>query len=270
MAEKAMQEAIDMAGKLFNVIKNPVFSEKVPDKNVQMQVIQKKYKSFCTAFPTVVKYMVHHHSYSQVAFEKFLKAQASDPGEGMDGFIEHQSNYAMMLYCETVPRWSRKEANALKKMEYDGMRKHMKEIEQQHKKSKNEFEEEAEANLVRRKQEVLEFINSETTARIASTVETPETNDTELLEMLKISMGIEIAEDTLDFSPANWAPVEIYYRNEEAVEYIKFLEGILAAKQKYIDKLTASRDQKLQSEWLVGTAAKKPKKRGKRKATKTT
>jgi hypothetical protein len=175
--EVEIQTAKQIATKLFQIVSNKEFVKEVSDPAQRHQVVamqlkkmdestgQKMYESFGSAYPIVMKYMTQYLSYNEVAFDKFLRKQAKDPGKGMDGFIEHQSNYVKFLYVETCraahKRPNLKEANKRKNAEFDIMNKARKEIEVNKKKAENEFDEENTHHLEERREELLEYINQE-------------------------------------------------------------------------------------------------------------
>lgn len=175
--EEELQLAITIATRLFKVVSDPEFIKQVPDPrdrhevvNLQLskmddQVGSQMYTQFANAYPMVLKYITQQVSFNRTAFEKFFRAQISNPGEGMEGFIEHQANYAKLLYIEASKaagkHWSMKKANKLKQREYDQMNKIRKDIEKSRKDAENSFDQESTQHLSERKKELLDFINQE-------------------------------------------------------------------------------------------------------------
>jgi hypothetical protein len=175
--EEELQLALTIATRLYKVVSNPEFLKEVPDPRDRHEVVnmqlskmdeamgQQMYTQFANAYPVVLKYITQQVSFNRIAFEKFFRAQVANPGKGMEGFIEHQSNYARLLYIEASKaagkHYSIKKANKLKQREYQQMDKIRKDIEESRKKAENEFEEENTQHMDERKKELLDFINQE-------------------------------------------------------------------------------------------------------------
>ncbi len=175
--EEELQLAITIATRLFKVVSNPEFIKEVPDPrdrhevvNIQLskmddQVGSQMYTQFANAYPVVLKYITQQVSFNRTAFEKFFRAQVANPGKGMEGFIDHQANYAKLLYIEASKaagkHWSMKKANKLKQREYEQMNKIRKDIEKSRKDAENSFDQESTQHLTERKKELLDFINQE-------------------------------------------------------------------------------------------------------------
>lgn len=175
--ELEIQTAKKIASKLFQVVSNKDFVKEVPDPTTRHQVVIAQlrkmdkesgttmYDQFSNAYPMILKYMTQYLSYSEKAFDKFMREQIKHPGEGMQGFIEHQANYVKLLYVETCKasgkRPNLKEANRRKQMEFDIMNKVVKDLEAKKKEAENEFEEESKHHLEEKKRELLDFVNRE-------------------------------------------------------------------------------------------------------------
>lgn len=175
--ELEIQTAKKIANKLFQVVSNKDFVKEVPDPTTRHQVVIAQlrkmdkeagttmYDQFSNAYPMVLKYMTQYLSYNDKAFEKFMREQIKHPGEGMQGFIEHQANYVKLLYVETCKKTGKrpnlKEANKRKQMEYDIMNKVVKDLEAKKKEAENEFDEESKHHLEEKKRELLDFVNRE-------------------------------------------------------------------------------------------------------------
>jgi len=175
--ETEIQTAKKIASRLFKVVSNKEFIKEVPDPRMRHQVVTMQlkkmdeqegtgmYNSFASVYPVVVKYMAQQVAYNSRAFEKFLRAQAKNPGKGMEGFIEHQANYVKLLYIESCKankkRVNMKEANRRKNEEFERMNKVKKEMERSKKKAENEFEEESKHHMDEKREELLAFVNHE-------------------------------------------------------------------------------------------------------------
>jgi hypothetical protein len=268
--EVEIQTAKQIADKLFRIVSNKEFVKEVPDPQTRHQVVamqlkkmdestgQKMYESFGSAYPVVMKYMTYYLSYNPIAFDKFLRKQAKNPGKGMEGFIDHQANYVKLLYVESCraagKRPNLKEANRRKNAEFEIMNKARKEIEINKKKAENEFEEENAQHLNEKRKELLEFINQE-------------------------------LEDDMDISDDSDEPVEPkeeiisdedYFKELSRKDQNAKLETLYFLERQYIDDLDAKDKQineyekmviaektKKQNLWLEGTiiSKQKPKKR---------
>jgi len=274
--EVEIQTAKQIASKLFQIITNKDFVKEVPDPQTRHQVVsmqlkkmdestgQKMFESFGSAYPIVLKYMTQQLSYNPIAFEKFLRKQAQDPGKGMEGFIDHQANYVKLLYIEmcraTGKRPNLKEANRRKNDEYQVLHKVQKEIEVSKKKAENEFEEENIHHLDEKRKELLDFINQE----LDDGMDLEDSSDAEELESVPKKQTDEEYFNSLTRKEQN-AKLDTLYFLERT--YI----GELDAKDKQIHeykKLCDKEKAKKTEDWLDGTILKKKKKKSKSKKRK--
>lgn len=161
--EQNIRDAITMAGMLFKAILDPEFAKVEPE--TRQQIIAKKYPNFNQAYPLITTIMARDLKYNENAFRKYLYKLRDDPGKGMEGFIACQANYVKFLYIEecksTGRHWSVVRANQIWQVEYSRMNSQIKKIQEEEKKAKNEFAEEQQKNLEIKRQEFLDFINTE-------------------------------------------------------------------------------------------------------------
>jgi len=148
-------------------VANTIFKTLEPLKDVtepeaRHNIVIQKFHSFASAFPVITRLMCRELRYNETAFRRFLDRMWAEPGKGMEGVIEHQANYVRLLYIEEMKakgrHVDRRVANELYRNEYDGMMKHLRKIRDEERKARNEFSEEATANLEKRRNEVLNFI----------------------------------------------------------------------------------------------------------------
>jgi hypothetical protein len=159
--------ALDLAGKIYKVVTDKRFVEVAPDPEVRHNILLKKYPNFAQAYPIILRYISRDLRYNAKAFRKFLNKLEKDPGKGMEGFIERQSDYAKFLYIEDHKARGKhvnyKKAQELYNLEYQNMMKWLKKIKKEERDAKNEFEDESKENLQKKRLELLNFINSEST-----------------------------------------------------------------------------------------------------------
>jgi hypothetical protein len=291
--EAELQMALTIANRLYKVVSNPEFLKEVPDArdrheivNMQLskmdtQMGSQMYTQFSSAYPMVLKYITQQVSFNAKAFEMFFRKQVADPGKGMEGFIDHQSNYARLLYIEASKaagkHYSIKKANKLKQREFQQMDKIRKDIEKSRKDAENSFEKESVQHLDERKQELLNFINQE-------------------LDENDIPMDEYSEESDSDESSEEETPKEQMMTDEEwweqatdnermgKIKTLKFLEGVLVneieERDELVEKLTKQKEEKdekekeekairakeIQESWLQGTITyKKKSKKSKKK-----
>lgn len=162
--EQNIQNALEMAGKLFKVISDPEFVKET-DAEARHKIVAEKYPHFTRAYPRIAAIMTRDLRYNETAFRKYLYKLKKDPGRGMDGFIACQADYVKFLYIEECrmngKHWSIVRANEIWRAEYTQMNKFVKRIQEEEKKAKNEFAEEQQKNLEIKRRELLEFINFE-------------------------------------------------------------------------------------------------------------
>ena len=277
--EEELQLAITIATRLFKVVSDPEFLKEVPDPrdrhevvNLQLskmdtQVGSQMYTQFANAYPMVLKYITQQVSFNRTAFEKFFRAQISNPGEGMEGFIEHQANYAKLLYIEASKaagkHWSMKKANKLKQREYEQMNKIRKDIEKSRKDAENSFEQESVQHLSERKKELLDFINEEFEEHNIPAIDEQEYSGESMSD-----------EETTD---EQWWIQSTDVERIGKIKTLKFLEETLvnevsekesllaklelqvAEKQKIEKEKQEARKKQVEASWLKGTIVEKNK-----------
>lgn len=160
-----IKEALELAKNIHKIVLDPRFNQAY-DEETRHKVVMKKYPNFANAYPIILRFIARDLKYNENAFKKFLNKLKVDPGKGMEGFIERQSDYAKFLYIEDSKKngrhWSIKKANQIWNIEYNNMNSWMKKIKKEEESAKNEFEEEKKKNLEIKRKELLEFIRSET------------------------------------------------------------------------------------------------------------
>lgn len=163
MEEKNTKDALELAKAIFNTVTDERFFKEY-DEDMRHKVVIKKYPNFAQAYPVVLRLIARDLKYNENAFKKFLAKLKTDPGKGMEGFIERQADYAKLLYiedCKTFGRhWNMKQANKIWNIEYSHMKKWYKKLQEDEKSAKNEFEEEQEKHLEVKRKELLDFINA--------------------------------------------------------------------------------------------------------------
>ena len=162
--ERNRRDALELAKGIYEVVNDPKFRDNFTPEE-RHSVILKKYPNFAQAFPVVLRYIAKELRYNENAFKKFLDKLKADPGKGMDGFMQRQADYAKFLYLEDCKlkgiHWNMKTANQIWNLEYENMSKTAKKLEKQEKEARSEFEELEKKNLLLKKQELLNFINTE-------------------------------------------------------------------------------------------------------------
>jgi len=274
--EVEIQTAKSIASKLYQIVTNKEFVKEVPDPLVRHQVItmqlkkmdaqsnSQMYESFASAYPVVLKYIAQQLSYNEVAFEKFLRKQAADPGKGMEGFIEHQANYVKLLYVESCKaahkRPNLKEANRRKQYEFEILNKVKKEMEVNKKKAENEFDEESKHHLDEKRKELLDFVNSELSSTDMALADLSD-GDSNENEMVELTTPVEEKISDEDFFNS------LTRKEQQAkLETLYFLEKTTIQELDEKDKEIKQLEKKIVEEkkqaaekWLEGTILK-PKK----------
>jgi hypothetical protein len=195
--DRNRKDALELAKGIYEVVNDPKFKDNfTPDD--RHKIILQRYPNFAQAFPVVLRYIARDLRYNEQAFIKFLDKLKTDPGKGMDGFIQRQADYAKFLYFEDCKlkgvHWNMKTANEIWQMEYNNMNKNVKKLQKQEKEARNEFDELEKKNLQLRKEELLDFINRETPTEVAEEKEKEEV-DPEILDPKNIIMMVRQAKD---------------------------------------------------------------------------
>jgi hypothetical protein len=170
-----IQEALDLAKNIFKFVSNEeIFKKLSPDERQKIMV--KKYPAFATAYPIILRFIACDLKYNEIAFKKFFQKLLKDPGKGMQGFIECQSEYAKQLYIEDEKangrHWNYKTAKSIYDINYQSMKDNMKKLKDQEYEARNEFTEEKEKNLIQKRKELFNFLSE-----IDEPFEIPEVNE---------------------------------------------------------------------------------------------
>lgn len=276
--EVEIQTAKSIASKLYQIVTNKDFVKEVPDPIVRHQVItmqlkkmdsqsnSQMYESFASAYPVVLKYIAQQLSYNEIAFEKFLRKQAADPGKGMEGFIEHQANYVKLLYVESCKaahkRPNLKEANRRKQYEFEILNKVKKEMEVNKKKAENEFDEESKHHLDEKRKELLDFVNSELSSTDMALDDLSDEDSNDKDELIDVTEKVISDEDFFNSLTRKEQKVKL--------ETLYFLEKTtiqeLDAKDKEIkllEKKIVEEKKQAADKWLEGTILKSKKTKSK-------
>lgn len=257
-------EALDLADKIYKVITTEEFRENVKDPDVRYNMIRSKYPNFAQAYPIILRWMARDYKYKREAFEKFLDKLEKDPGKGMEGFIERQADYSMFLYLEENKKnhASLKKAYELKQIEINNMNKWHKKIKKEEESARNEFEEEKEKNLVEKRSELLNFINT-----VSPVMDNEKDTIREDAERLKLGLPLKNPNPTFhDIDITNFNKEEISLLIREMRIYEQELQETLKKKDEYIAFLEEKKkaetyvpiivneDDILEDEWLKDTS----------------
>ncbi len=160
--EKNINEALLLAKLIYDIVSDKEFIKQY-DADTRHNILIQKYPNFANAYPVILRLIARDSKYNEKAFRKFLYKLRDDPGKGMDGFISRQADYAKFLYIENCKKfgkhWNMTDAGKIWDIEYSHMKKTVKKIEEDEKLARNEFEDEKKANLIKKKKELLTFIN---------------------------------------------------------------------------------------------------------------
>lgn len=202
-------EALKMAAQLFEIVSNPeIINSTTPEE--RHKALIEKAKSFSDAFPIVVSKMAREVIYNENAFRKYLDKLHTNPGKGMEGFIERQADYVKFLYIEECKankrHWNSKTANLIWQTEHSHMSKWMKKVKKQEEEARNEFEEEEKRHLEERRNELFEWLQTELT-------DLKENDPNKFVEM-QIDVNQVLADDTnststSDFSTSDFTKSEV-------------------------------------------------------------
>ena len=163
IADKNAKEAIDLAKNIYKIVTDPRFYENF-DADTRHKTVVQKYPNFANAYPVILRLMARDMRYNERAFKRFLDKLKTNPGKGMNGFIERQADYVKFLYIEecrsTGKHYDNRKANMIWNIEYNNMNKNVKKIEAEEKAAKNEFAEEQQKHLDLKRKELLDFLNT--------------------------------------------------------------------------------------------------------------
>lgn len=186
--EKNKREAIEVAAGIFKIISDPSIV-KITTADERHKMCIEKNKNFAQAFPLVLSKMSRDLAYNEAAFRKFLDKLHRDPGQGMDGVIERQADYAMYLYqeqCKSNGRhYSQKIAQQVRSFELQHMSRWAKDIKKKESSAKSEYAEENKRSLDERKKELLDFVSQLPAEASGKTLDEIMQQDQDYMEMLR-------------------------------------------------------------------------------------
>ena len=147
---------IEFANILFrDVCLNKDFQKLSPEN--KWEQIQQRYPDFVRCYPVIVMKMVEG-IYSSKCFRLWLEKLRKDPGSGMDGVCERQADYARMLFKMTTKGWTPEQAKGVWKIYYDKMKEETDRITNAEKDARDELDHEKEEMLNERRNEIYEFL----------------------------------------------------------------------------------------------------------------
>jgi len=156
--EEVQQHAINTAKGLNKMMIEHMANKSGDDR---YKFICENFGNFARAYPIVVKYIAFNQCFFVAAFKKFFKRITTNPGKGMEGYMENQAYYAKYLYEESCKMNGKRiiahEANKIFSEELRGMTKNMKDIQKKEKDAKSEYEEIEKENNIKRRLELIEF-----------------------------------------------------------------------------------------------------------------
>ena len=186
--EKNKREAIEVAAGIFKIISDPSIV-KITTADERHKMCIEKNKNFAQAFPLVLSKMSRDLAYNESAFRKFLDKLHRDPGQGMDGVIERQADYAMYLYqeqCKSNGRhYNQKIAKQIRSFELQHMSRWAKDIKKKETSAKSEYAEENKRSLDERKKELLDFVTQLPAEAGGKTLDEIMQQDQDYMEMLR-------------------------------------------------------------------------------------
>lgn len=209
--EQNKRDAIQLATRLFNVIRNPeLVANSTPDQRHKLCI--EKARSLAEAFPLVVVKLSRDLDYNEKAFRKFLDRLHQDPGKGMEGVMERQADYAKFLYIENCRaknvHLNMKRAQEIWNHEYKHMKKWVKKTKEQEKSAKSEFEEEQKKHLDERKQELFDFLQE---AKHHQQTEDPDAFMQSQIDLTKLNV------DDLSMSDSDEMPSALQNQKKDTV-----------------------------------------------------
>jgi hypothetical protein len=76
---------------------------------------RKEHSEFAQSYPIVLRYICQMQEFTRKSMTQYLKHIAQHPWKSHDEYLESQSDYVVMLYKSTHPRWHVKEIANLRK-----------------------------------------------------------------------------------------------------------------------------------------------------------
>jgi len=151
-----MEEQIKKAKEIWAAIRTPMGMGMSPD--ARLEYFQAEYRAFSQAFPIVMRYMCQFNQFHAGAFEKFLRRMRTNPGKGIEGYLEMQAHWPKLLYMHTTNHYDPKLANAIYKDVYNTLLEENRTFEELHKKFKEEQEQQQAVTDKERKDELIAFL----------------------------------------------------------------------------------------------------------------
>jgi len=108
------------------------------DEEELMEDMRKLYPEFCRSYPIVLRYMCQMNEYNSKTFRLYLGKIKAHPYTTQEEYLDSQTDYIVMLYKSTHPRWNATDVSRLRvnirnmlQQEHDTMKKYAEEFEKQ-------------------------------------------------------------------------------------------------------------------------------------------
>lgn len=80
-----------------------------------MSDMRREHKEFSQSYPIVLRYMCQMQQFHAGALRKYLNHIRTHPWKNHDEYLDSQTQYVVILYKETHPRWNRTQVDNLAK-----------------------------------------------------------------------------------------------------------------------------------------------------------
>jgi hypothetical protein len=77
--------------------------------------MRREHKQFADAYPIVLRYMCQMQQFHAKALRKYLLQIREHPWKGQNEYLDSQTNYVIILYKITHPRWNKTQVENLRK-----------------------------------------------------------------------------------------------------------------------------------------------------------
>ncbi len=93
--------------KVIKTAKPYIISEETADQ--LLADMRRQHADFAKAYPIVLRYMCQMQRFHINAFKKYLLRVQQNPWKSQEEYLDSQTDYCVLLYKETTPRWNQRE-----------------------------------------------------------------------------------------------------------------------------------------------------------------
>ncbi len=154
-----LKEGILIFKKYKDTVNDP-YNQKLIEQ--MFQQVRQEHPDFTQSYPIVVRYILQFKMFNEKAFRRWLNFIKVNPWKTEQDYINAHGDYVFVLWKEYHPKLSRKELQNIRSNVVKELMTQHKTFKKYHAEAEKKVEAETEANKIAVKNELLEFLQSDT------------------------------------------------------------------------------------------------------------